>query len=127
MLDLLPRADALKEMARSPVLLVLANEQRLQVPGKVYEYMATGNHILAIAEEKSATAEVVNHVGGVVVLGGDVVQMKQLLSQWYKEFQEHAAAGIHLMRDPNRSMEYDWSRLASRYVSVLDGRERETI
>src|SRR3989475_9030404 len=50
----LPRAQALKVVSRSRLVVVLAQEQELQVPAKLYESLAMGIPTLVIAEEGSA-------------------------------------------------------------------------
>jgi hypothetical protein len=53
----LPRAQVRRLVAEDYVLVVLANEQPLQVPGKCYDYLATGRRILAVTERDGATAD----------------------------------------------------------------------
>lgn len=48
---LVPHAKALEIIRRSHLGLLLAPEQPLQIPAKVYEYMGLGTGILAIAKE----------------------------------------------------------------------------
>ena len=120
--DLLPRHDAMREMLRSHVLLLLANQQRLQVPGKAYEYLAAGTHILAVAEEKGATADLINRVGvGAVVPPGDHESIKRILKAWYAEYkgprkEEHGST------NPKQDIikEYEWSELGARYATALN-------
>ena len=55
----LPREKYLEEMAQSSLLLVLQADFPLQIPAKLYEYVASGRPILVIGEE-GATANLVN-------------------------------------------------------------------
>jgi glycosyltransferase involved in cell wall biosynthesis len=56
------RRDALEAMARASSLLVLQPGTTVSVPGKVYEYLAIGRPILAVAEE-GETATLVRDSG----------------------------------------------------------------
>jgi hypothetical protein len=58
------RTEARTMMAGDFVLLLLANEQPLQVPGKAYDYLATGRRILAISERDSACADLMLPLAG---------------------------------------------------------------
>ena len=59
-----PRDEALEIAAAADLLLLLAQEQPDQVPQKLYEYLATRNPILAIADTDGETARMLNRVGG---------------------------------------------------------------
>ena len=74
-----PRREALKEMRQAHVLLLLAPSQRLQIPGKAYEYIGANRRIVAITEQDGATADVIRSVGGAVVSQNDVTEMKKVL------------------------------------------------
>lgn len=119
--DLLPRPEVFREMMEAYVLLLLANEQPLQIPGKTFEYMGAGRRVLTITESTSATAEVVRYTGiGEVVAPGDLSAMKQVLRQWYGEY----CSGSIREREPSRGnagriMEYEWEVLAARYAALL--------
>ena len=58
----LPREATLEQMASASCLLVLQPGTTVSVPGKVYEYLAVGRPILAIAEE-GETADLVRASG----------------------------------------------------------------
>ena len=58
-------------MQSAGALLLLAQEQPLQVPNKLYEYLATGIPILALADEDGETADMLRQVGGHFVLGAE--------------------------------------------------------
>ena len=55
--DHIPRNEVLAEMAKSHILLLLAPDQPLQIPGKIYEYMGLDSYILAICGN-GATANI---------------------------------------------------------------------
>jgi serine acetyltransferase/glycosyltransferase involved in cell wall biosynthesis len=55
-----------QEVAQATVLLNLAQQQRLQVPAKTYEQLASGREILLICEDDCETAQIVSGIAGVV-------------------------------------------------------------
>lgn len=46
-----PHDESLREIARAQVVLLLASSQRLQIPGKVYEYIGLRASILAVCQD----------------------------------------------------------------------------
>jgi len=82
----LPRHHALEMMMRSHVLLLLAEDQPLQIPGKVYDYLGAGSDILAITEN-GATADLLREVGtGVVISPGDHQTVKSKIKALYIQY-----------------------------------------
>lgn len=58
-----PRADALRFISESPVLLLLLNQQENalgRVPGKLFEYLAVRKSILCLGPENSDVAHILN-------------------------------------------------------------------
>jgi serine acetyltransferase len=54
-----------QEVAHATVLLNLAQQQRLQIPAKTFEQLASGREILLICEEDCETAQIVVGIRGV--------------------------------------------------------------
>jgi glycosyltransferase involved in cell wall biosynthesis len=119
--DFLPRLEALKEMRRAHVLLLLANQQALQVPGKAYEYLGAGGRILAVTEEKGATADFVNRIGGCVVPSEDYTNIKRIIKTWYNDY-KRGAHSIGDLRSAAQAIaeQYEWRQLGRRYAEALD-------
>ncbi|HEX6052783.1 MAG TPA: hypothetical protein VFZ21_26135 [Gemmatimonadaceae bacterium] len=61
----IPGTDALQLINRSHLALVLAQDQAMQVPAKIYEGVAMGVLTLVIAEPSSAAAREARRVGAV--------------------------------------------------------------
>lgn len=64
-----PYEDSLEEMYRADCLLVIDpvfdhSTKNIYVPAKLYDYMSTGKPILAIADENSATADIMSELDG---------------------------------------------------------------
>jgi hypothetical protein len=95
-----PRQVALEQMARQWLLLLLANDQPLQIPGKVYEYLATGRRILAMTEASGATAEFLAGIEGCSTAENPEDVSKALDTAW-QDFQRGRAGVLdrtHLLR-----------------------------
>jgi|CXWL01.1.fsa_nt_gi glycosyltransferase involved in cell wall biosynthesis len=117
--DLLPRQDALRAMLEAHVLLLLANEQPLQIPGKAYEYLAAGRPILTETEEKSATADLIRDSGcGDVIEPGDVAHMARCVARAFDAYR----TGTSTIGQEGlaRRQAYAWDTLGSQYATVLN-------
>ncbi len=66
----LPRRRALEIMVQSHVLLLLAEDQPLQIPAKVYDYIGADSEILAVTGE-GATSDLLREVGVGIVIPPD--------------------------------------------------------
>lgn len=73
-------SQCLSEMKRSSVLLVLQPDSPLQVPGKMYEYVATGRPLLLIGGE-GATANLVNRHALGISSPNRLANIKELLNE----------------------------------------------
>ncbi len=58
----LPYKDMLREMISAEYLLVCATEPR-HVPGKLFEYIRTGNRVIAFGDDNDEVAEILNKTG----------------------------------------------------------------
>jgi hypothetical protein len=104
-------------MLNAHVLVLLANEQKYQVPGKAYEYLAARRRILCMTEQDGATADLIRHYNlGAVVSPDDVDGVKRVLARWYTESHERPASSAHAQS----SSPYEWATLGSQYASLLD-------
>jgi len=75
----LPRAKALELLSHSHLALVLAQDQPMCVPAKLYESVGLGIPTLVIAEETSAAAREARRIGAMTLDAGDVAGMRSLL------------------------------------------------
>ena len=68
----MPRRDSLQEMVDATALLVVQPLTTVSIPAKLYEYMAAGRPILALAQPGGETAELVTRSrAGISVLADD--------------------------------------------------------
>jgi hypothetical protein len=75
----LPRPQALELLNRSHLALVLAQDQPMQVPAKLYECVSLGIPTLVIAEATSAAATEARRMGAMTLEANDVDAMRALL------------------------------------------------
>ena len=72
LLGVVPRGEAVDLLARSQLAVVLAQEQEVQVPAKLYEALATGIPTLVITDRDSASGREAARLGAAVVEPHDV-------------------------------------------------------
>jgi hypothetical protein len=81
----LPRAQALDVLSRSRLAVVLAQEQALQVPAKLYESVAMGIPTLVVAPADSAAGVEGSRVGAVVRDPADIEGIACVLEQVWRD------------------------------------------
>src|SRR3989454_457300 len=84
-LGLLPRAQALNVVSRSRLAVVLAQDQELQIPAKLYESVAMGIPTLVVADADSAAGIEGNRVGAVVRDTADVEGIACVLERLWRD------------------------------------------
>ncbi len=72
---------------QSVVLLLLAQKQPLQIPGKTYEYLASGKPIIAMTEHDSATGRLLQHAPEAYIAEG-TGEVEQSLSIVWNRFRQ---------------------------------------
>jgi glycosyltransferase involved in cell wall biosynthesis len=75
----LPRPQALELLSRSHLAIVLAQDQPMCVPAKLYESVGLGIPTLVIAEEASAAAHEARRIGAMTLDDGDVDGLRSLM------------------------------------------------
>ena len=91
------------------------HEQPLQVPGKTYDYLATGRRILAVTEHDGATADVLAPVEGCTV-AEQPREVASALDSFYREFEQGASPRVErsaLLADAN------YGRRAEQFAGLL--------
>ena len=123
LVGLVPRPAALREMELAHIVLLLANSQELQVPGKAYEYIGAGSFILAVTEEHGATADLIRRVGGgAIVRPDDHLAIKRVLQPRYDLFVQSSIqqkTNRELVRSAAILKDYEWNQLGDRYAKIL--------
>jgi hypothetical protein len=88
-----PRDRVRELMAEDYILLLIANKQPLQIPGKLYEYLAARRRILASADKAGATADLLQNANGALCVYSDQ-SLIAALDQFWSEFQAGQTAVI---------------------------------
>lgn len=103
----------LREMQRSSVLLVLQPDSPLQVPAKIYEYVATGRPLLLIGGEGATANLVTRHALG-ISSPNQVARIKVLLND--------LATGKQKLVPPDatRVNRFEYGSLTAELAAVLD-------
>ena len=112
----LPRRQALAHMAEADLLLLLAEEQPFQIPGKTYEYLRAGRPILALTKP-GALADLLDGARGVAVVDpGDVEGIAAVIGRHLDRWHRAQPAECP---DSDFVARFDRRRLAGELAAVL--------
>jgi glycosyltransferase involved in cell wall biosynthesis len=114
----LPYQEALQEMTRSDLLVLLEGPgRRIGVPAKLYEYLGAGRPILALTEPDGDTEQVLRDSGVQhrIAPPKDPVQITQALAELVRDI----AAGKTVVTDPERLRRFTREAIAEKLAEVL--------
>ena len=114
-LGIVPRGEALDLLRRSAISLVLAQNQDLAVPAKLYESLAIGRVTLVLAEQGSAAAREGEMLGAEVRSPDDVPGIVDLFERVWQTRSDQAAQPVEAV---------DYARLADQLQVILANRVR---
>jgi glycosyltransferase involved in cell wall biosynthesis len=116
LIDFVPHKDSVRFMEESDVLL-LPWTDRLNIPGKVFEYLMTGKPILALSYPDSELARVIQETAsGWCVNPEDLVAIQRALTEI------HTLGGKYpLARNWEAVRRYERPRLAAEYARIIRG------
>lgn len=106
-------SQCVQQMKQSSVLLVLQPDSPLQVPAKIFEYIATGRPLLLIGGE-GATANLVNRHGLGISSPNQIEPIKLVLKGLATGTQRFTSS------DPARANRFDYGSLTGELAAVLD-------
>jgi hypothetical protein len=114
LIDFVPQTDARRFMEETDLLL-LPWADRINIPGKFYEYLATGKPILALCYPDSEVARIMERTAaGWCVNPDDSGAIQRVLTEI------HALAGKHPReRNWQAIRQYERPRLAAEYAQVI--------
>lgn len=115
-LGLVPPAEALSLLNRSHLSIVLAQDQQLQIPAKLYESVGMGLPTLVIAEPTSAAAREAVRIGGITRSADDVDGICELLRQLW-------TGALPTRTTPRAPIDY--AQLAAEMSTILGGAARD--
>jgi hypothetical protein len=105
-----PHARAVELQRGSSVLLLFQSGFPLQVPRKLFEYLAIGRPIFAITEEASATARILDDAGVGKIAADDPDQIAHAIRELYQAWR----SGNTSMVDPQKLHRYSNEYLSAR-------------
>ncbi len=115
----LPHHEAIERIRRADVALLLAARQKLQIPAKVFEYIAAGKPVLALTEPDGATGRLIARARcGYVVEQDDVHGLEDVLR---KMLEQKRSGGVEI--EPDRAVveSLDIRPQTERLAQILDG------
>lgn len=118
---LIEHRKALEVMHKSHMLLLLKgfNPKGIgQIPGKLFEYVGTGNPILYIGPEKCEAAEIIQETGNSYVTGGDRDKIQKAIVAEYQAYRAHNE-NDNMSPMHNQTIEKYSSREMARRMSAL--------
>ena len=117
-IDAVPYRRALEYAVNSHLLVLLAPDQPYEIPGKAYEYLASGVDVLALTQE-GATADLIRKTGGgAVVDPEDIGGMKSAVLERYVKWA--ANRSCNRSRPSTDARMYERRELTRKLVSILD-------
>lgn len=119
--DAVPRSEAARLAREADLLILFAEEQPLQVPQKLYEYLATGKPILAFADADGETAAMLERIGGHFVAGGDDRSVRETVLEALR-----AAGRPAEVRDPTALGEWSTDNQMKRLVRLVEATNRRS-
>jgi hypothetical protein len=120
----LPHRAALAFQSQASVLLLLAHaaEQGIMT-GKVFDYLAANRPILAVPDDRQATAVLLKSTGAGVALT-DVEPIAKQLREWYSQWRSNRS--FNLARNENEIGSYSRSVQAGELARILNQMPRFT-
>ena len=119
--DYVPHREVIRELKRARVLLLLTNDTPNVlgvVPGKIYEYLATGRPVLGIGVAEGDAARVLNETGAGTMCGfTDTEAVKQALRTYFAEYREGKLPGGG---DPDAIRRFTRREATRRTADLLD-------
>ncbi len=114
-----PHAEAVRTMSEAAALLLVANTTPgagATVPGKLFEYLATGRPIFAVAPRHSSTTDVLGQTGGAwLAHADDTQQIECTLREAFMAHRQDRSPTAHAQA----VKQYDRRRLSGQLARIL--------
>lgn len=122
-----PHKKAIEYLYQSDVLLLVQPETYLQIPAKLYEYVAIQKPIIALAEETGAVGNIVRNEGwGEAINNDNVAKIGDAISHYYQEYQNGKKAAKSVKYNIEAySVKNIAAKLGKIFQKILDGKDIE--
>lgn len=114
----LPYKENLTYMKGADVLVLIMNARnKVTIPAKVFDYLATGRPVLALAPEGPVSKLIRKTKSGVVIAPGDIRSIKSQIHKFYTEYAVNKNTSLYNNID---SIQYSCILLTKKLVKLLD-------
>jgi len=112
-----PHDKALEYMRNSDLLLLIQPDTTLQIPGKLYEYLATGKPVLALSQSDGAVANLIKkEKWGAAVDTDDIENIKKAIFEYYRKFM---SGQLYRENEKINTENYEVGSLAKRLTVIF--------
>lgn len=111
----IPFEDVVRMQVTCDALLYFGNKGELQVPGKLYEYVAAQRPIFAVAPTFDESCEIILKYNRGRVVEDDAVKIKDAFTDFL-----NGIAGKKSEFNINKVTDYDWKELSQKYKEIVD-------
>lgn len=112
----IPFEDVIRMQVECDALLYFGNKGELQVPGKLYEYIAARRPIFAIAPAFDESCEIILKNNRGLVVEDDATKIKKGFTKFLSDIADDS-----LVFNLNEITDYDWKILSQKYKEIVDG------
>lgn len=129
--DIVPHDEALKIMSRSHLLLLIKGfgpNSAGQIPGKLFEYLATGNRVLCIAPRNCEAAEIIEMTAAGEIVEDDADQIFQNILNEYLIYTSVGYSDVHQKREAISSFSSEnMSRRLHEVILAISSEDYDTL
>jgi len=112
-----PHEHAIRAIQQSDVLLIIQPDTTLQIPGKLFEYIAAAKPVLALACDGATADLVLNEKLGLVSEVDDEDRLKQIIAVLMKMKNEGTLSELHA---PDNPYKFESRELTRKLTSLFD-------
>lgn len=112
---------SIEEMAEADVLLLFGNKSSSQIPGKAYQYMASGRPIVFVSQlpREDPTEALLRGHGGVLFLKVHATDNVLRLRRFLQALPRHEEAARRSAAHPEFISTYSWEALGRRFAAFV--------